>query len=650
LNNVIFIIANSCFVTSEKKLFYLFWQVFSLNIATTNAQNCLLEKDNFDGWELSTGNFSSNISQKIFLTPRNLTPLANNKETTSGFHKIMYPTDGRDPNIIIDNIPVVPPNEKYAIRMGNISKGNTYQIAKKRFQVLPGFALFQFQFAAILRNAADHLEHQKPSISFKMLDERGNLIGCTNYDVTLKQGTELNLNFKAQGDFQYRNWSKVTTDLRNYEGQNVFFEVMVHGCIRQQHLGYMYFTADCKLSEVTREEVCDDSTKLFKFQAPEGFAKYLWSTGDTTQNILVSSKLGERFTVKVTPFNQINQSCSSIIPFEFKKTEFLNEQVFTLCEKDSVFFNGTFHKNTSVQKYRKSLSRFCDSVFVAHIKVNPNNYKTHNKTICVGETFAFKNKSYTTDGTYTVVEKFSNKCDSILTLNLKTVPVPKNTLNFSICQNDKVTVGNKILQDAGTYTINVPRVNICDSIITANIVVENNFKLTAPTTSKIALGFEQTLVVRANPPGYYEYDWSPKSYLNCYNCPSVTAKPLDNITYQVRVNKPGSNCFQTTEIQVFNDCGVFLPSVFSPNGDGTNDVFRIEKSPCVSLVNELVVYNRWGQTIFRLTNFKPSDPQNEWDGTFNGRILDSDTFAYKVVSTLITGEVVKKQGAIALVR
>ncbi len=122
------------------------------------------------------------------------------------------------------------------------------------------------------------------------------------------------------------------------------------------------------------------------------------------------------------------------------------------------------------------------------------------------------------------------------------------------------------------------------------------------------------------------------------------------MAYTVKVNKPGSLCFHDLKVQIFNNCGIFLPEVFSPNGDGTNDTFKIVASPCVAKLNKFIVFNRWGETVFSNANFIPGEPNAHWDGTFNGQKVQADSFGYRVVFTLLDGEIKNFQGAVLLAR
>ncbi|TXB57033.1 T9SS type B sorting domain-containing protein, partial [Phaeodactylibacter luteus] len=98
-------------------------------------------------------------------------------------------------------------------------------------------------------------------------------------------------------------------------------------------------------------------------------------------------------------------------------------------------------------------------------------------------------------------------------------------------------------------------------------------------------------------------------------------------------------CTASDELNVFVDRrgNVFLPNVFSPNGDGANDVFFVNASPRVLQVDALQVFSRWGEPVFEAFNFPPNDPQFGWDGTYRGQPLNSAVFVVQVTVSYIDG-------------
>ena len=94
----------------------------------------------------------------------------------------------------------------------------------------------------------------------------------------------------------------------------------------------------------------------------------------------------------------------------------------------------------------------------------------------------------------------------------------------------------------------------------------------------------------------------------------------------------------------FTEENVWVPKVFTPNGDGTNDLVR----PIVNGVFNLTyfnIYNRWGNLLFTTNNISQG-----WDGRFKGAMQPNETYMWIIVGTNSSNERVQKRGMISLVR
>ena len=75
---------------------------------------------------------------------------------------------------------------------------------------------------------------------------------------------------------------------------------------------------------------------------------------------------------------------------------------------------------------------------------------------------------------------------------------------------------------------------------------------------------------------------------------------------------------------VISETPYFIPKYFTPNNDGTNDVWKIVDTN--NLINTISIYNRHGKLLKFL-----SSTQQSWDGTFNGRFLPTDSYWYEII-------------------
>ncbi len=100
------------------------------------------------------------------------------------------------------------------------------------------------------------------------------------------------------------------------------------------------------------------------------------------------------------------------------------------------------------------------------------------------------------------------------------------------------------------------------------------------------------------------------------------------------------------------DFNLFVPSVFSPNGDGFNDLFHIFPEPDIPLrnVKSLHIFNRWGAVVYKKTNFLPSSATPLWDGHFKGRPMEEGIFVWQLVIELQDGTEKILSGDVLLIR
>jgi len=105
--------------------------------------------------------------------------------------------------------------------------------------------------------------------------------------------------------------------------------------------------------------------------------------------------------------------------------------------------------------------------------------------------------------------------------------------------------------------------------------------------------------------------------------------PEESTTYTLTVSDT-SDCAASDQIIVLvnRERNVFIPTAFSPDGDGNNDVFFIHAGSDVVRVKNFIVFDRWGNQLFLRDEFLPNDPLFGWDGTFNGREVGIGVYTY----------------------
>ena len=131
-----------------------------------------------------------------------------------------------------------------------------------------------------------------------------------------------------------------------------------------------------------------------------------------------------------------------------------------------------------------------------------------------------------------------------------------------------------------------------------------------------------------------QYQWTPSTGLNNDTIAMPMAMPTTTTTYTINISYSGPNCTgkmsDTVTIFVQGDCiepEIFVPSAFSPNGDGQNDVLFARSN--VPLENfEFAIYDRIGELVF-----KTGDISVGWDGNFKGKKVNGSVFYYYLKGT-----------------
>ena len=208
---------------------------------------------------------------------------------------------------------------------------------------------------------------------------------------------------------------------------------------------------------------------------------------------------------------------------------------------------------------------------------------------------------------------------------------------------------------AGLYTVYVQDASGC--VFTDEVLVEQPFEVIVDAGPDVEILFGDSIQLSAQinqPPGNdFVFSWSPaEGLIDCMGCDEPYAMPSEDMTYIVTAIDSITGCSASDDIRVNvnKDRNVFIPNVFSPDGDGTNDIFMIFGGQGVVEVLSFRVYDRWGELMFEDSNFMTNDPAHGWDGTFRGRDLNPGVFVFAAEVEFIDGVRIPYAGDVTLVR
>ena len=379
---------------------------------------------------------------------------------------------------------------------------------------------------------------------------------------------------------------------------------------------------------------------------------YLWSTGSTSQAITVTT--AGNYTVTVTDANgcksapatsQVSLLSSANLVTANGPTSFCNGDSVKLS---SAFINGNqwFKNGVSIagatsQHYMAKASGYyhvlytptsgipvnSDSIQVI-IRTVPNQIAATGDTVCQGEV-AMISAPAVSGLTYQWYTAATGGTIAGTGLNFTTSAVQQTTtyyvtaVNSFGCESDQRTAVTVI-------TYQVP---------------EANFTATNP--APVNGGFEVQFTNAASSASSYYWDFGdPSSNDNNSSDPDPMHLYVQPGDYTVTlITSSAEGCTDTISkiLTVVLNNHLFVPTGFTPNNDGNNDIFRVRGNNISH--SEMHIYNQWGQQIW----FSLKETTG-WDGKMNGETVPNGTYAYMIRVTFDNGTTELLRGNISVIR
>jgi gliding motility-associated-like protein len=287
-------------------------------------------------------------------------------------------------------------------------------------------------------------------------------------------------------------------------------------------------------------------------------------------------------------------------------------------------------------------------------------------------------------GTYYLSATDSNGCESeVYKGSIQSLPVPsfdynKLQVQADVCLSGKGSIKGLALKDIqgasryswynslndsignsldiqnlseGSYYVKATDATNC--IITSQpiTITNQNEVLAAPRSDDqtILKNTAATLQVKNIQQGSYElFEDASGTTLFQQNSTGKFTTPVlssDQVYYIRFVSGVCSSDLVPVKITVVDKTAIYVPNAFTPNGDGKNDVLKVVGYGKVAL-KSFTIYNRWGQVVFSTTNMNKG-----WNGTLNGRPLDSGVYVWFVKAfDELMHHSIEEKGSVLIIR
>jgi gliding motility-associated-like protein len=204
----------------------------------------------------------------------------------------------------------------------------------------------------------------------------------------------------------------------------------------------------------------------------------------------------------------------------------------------------------------------------------------------------------------------------------------------------------------GTYTVIVSDAAGCRDT-TDNLLLQPGPSLSLSAGADMAAApgtLIQLTGTASDPTG--EWRWTATDPLSCDTCLLTMLGPLTTAQWAVLSGITPAGCagMDSVFIRLGVDLNWSVPNVFSPNGDGINDVFRPAVSDETAVLSRIEIYDRWGGLLFALREAQPLSGFAGWDGTMNAQPVSPGVYVYVIEFSVPGQEGIRVAGDVTLLR
>jgi gliding motility-associated-like protein len=212
------------------------------------------------------------------------------------------------------------------------------------------------------------------------------------------------------------------------------------------------------------------------------------------------------------------------------------------------------------------------------------------------------------------------------------------------------TTKRYVVKQGGTYVAIAINENGCRSSFSESILLNMVDLPVTPILSIIGSSKfckDESRLLKVVIPNGLTVNWYKNNTL-INNYSKDTMRVNDAAEYTVKYMNT-SGCLSLVSNKIITEIGcnntnIYVPDIFSPNGDGINDVV---KAVCVGIakLKYFKIYNRWGNILFETT-----EESKGWDGRFRGQIQPSDSYIWLVEGIDTNGKEIRKTGTLNLIK
>lgn len=647
---------SSANLSRKRRLYHFCFTVLSIFIQVAVFAQCPpnidFESGSFDGWTCYTGYTAAvNNANEINLSVSGPVPGRHTMYTANS--GLVDPYGGFSVNC--------PNGSGHSIRLGNDQGGGEAEGISYEFTIPANRNVFSLMYYyAVVFQDPNHQEFQQPRMVVEITDESDNsLISCSSFTF-IPYGSVLPGFYVSQlsGDdgtpIWCKDWSAVTINLNGHAGKRIKLFFKTADCTFRRHFGYAYIDVNSECSdEFVGASYCPDDTAV-NIVGPYGYQAYTWYNNNFNQvlgkeqTLIVSPPPanGTTIALEIVPYS--GYGCLDTLYAKLLDTL----HVRAVAGPDKLSCN-----NESVQIGAPPKAGFVYSWIPATGLTKPDISnplaKPAETTNYILTSHSLGGGCLTTDTVLVTASSVSNKMqlegkDTFCTGFGDSAVLQVDPSDRIQWYRDDVPIRGaiqdklKVTQSGSYYAIIVSAEGCVINTEKQPIFIDRARPGIAYPTEYAVSNLPYRLTART-----FGSDvlWNPVANLDDPTKVSPVFKGTTESLYTIAI-KTNTGCItvDTQLVKIIKAADVYVPSAFTPNSDGLNDVLR----PTLMGMKDLQffrVYNRWGQLLF-----ETSTKYFGWDGKINGNQQPSDVVIWVVQALGVDGQTYIKKGTTLLIR
>jgi gliding motility-associated-like protein len=612
--------------------------VFLCFLINAFAQNCPanldFERSSFDGWTCYVGTAGHQNGVNVISLSQSMPYAGRHTMFTRSAFQETDPYGG---------FPVICPNGSgHSIRLGNDQAGTEAEGVSYEFSIPANrneYSLI-YHYAVVFQDPA-HRPFEQPRMVTEITNVSDNqIITCSSFEFypvgSPLPGFFQSTTMTGNTPVWCKNWTAVSINLNGLAGKTIRLFFKTADCTFRRHFGYAYIDVNSECSgEFTGATFCRGDSAV-QVEAPHGYQEYTWFKDgfaevlgkEQTLTLRPAPAAGTRLAVEVVPYN--GYGCTDTLYAKLidtltvkslagidKRTCFGLPEEIGMAPRPGIIYSWS---------PTDGLSDAVLSNPFASPTVNTNYVLTSSS---FGGGCRERDTVVVTPVVIAKDIELRGKEAFCVTSGDTAVLYLAGEANIQWYRNDTIINGAEnrryAVNKSGTYHALLSKEGCSVETDQKTVTIERPH---APATYPVLWVMADSPVEMTARPLGTNFVWQPATFLSTPSSATTVFSGATDQLYTVRITtQAGCTTVDTQAVKIVGKIDLLVPTAFTPNGDGRNDILRPILFGMKKL-NYFRVYNRWGQLLFR-----SSDPQNGWDGRYAGKVQGNQTVVWVAEGT-----------------